>query len=223
MLEFLHNYYKDSIEKKRISIAKSFATRREFDDGLWFAWVHVNRNRWKKNRRYSKRLLDEDWFYYNAIDPTHIINSSAWREKFFKVTDIILNKLKQNRIQNPKLWRQEFMNNVERILKPFQSNEDAWDYLYEFERLGKQIKVERKNKSAYKKLAADTYVELKRMDIQEKVKKMNPNLMLFPGFNVNKISNGAKKKQIRNNLEKKLRNAQLELDIQGTQKSFIGI
>ena len=133
MLEFLHDYYKDSIEKKRISIAKSFATRRAFDDGLWFAWVHVNRNRWKKQRRCSKRLLDEDWFYHNAIDPTHIINSSAWREKFFKVTDIILNKLKQNRIENPKLWRQEFMNNVERILKPFQSNEDAWDYLYDFE------------------------------------------------------------------------------------------
>ena len=123
MLEFLHDYYKDSIEKKRISIAKSFATRRAFDDGLWFAWVHVNRNRWKKNRRYSKRLLDEDWFYHHAIDPTHIINSSAWREKFFKVTDVILNKLKQSRIENPKVWRQEFMNNVEKILKPFQSNE----------------------------------------------------------------------------------------------------
>ena len=223
MLEFLHDYYKDSIEKKRVSIAKSFATRRAFDDGLWFAWVHVNRNRWKKHRRYSKRLLDEDWFYHHAIEPTHIINPSAWREKFFKVTDIILNKLKQSRIENPKVWRQEFMNNVERILEPFKSNEDAWDYLYEFERLGKQIKVERKNKSAYKKLVSHTYVALKRMDMQEKVKQMSPNLILFPGFNVNKISNETRKKQIRSNLKKKLRNAQLELEIQGTQKSFIGI
>ena len=117
--------------------------------------------------------------YHHAIDPTHIINSSAWREKFFKVTDIILNKIKQSRIENAKVWRQEFMNNVERILKPFKSNEDAWNYLYEFERLGKQIKVERKNKRAYKKLAEDIYVELKRLDMQEKVKKMKSNLMLF--------------------------------------------
>ena len=56
------------------------------------------------------------------------------------------------------------------------------------------------------------------MDMQEKVKQMSPNLLLFYGFNVNKISNETRKKQIRNNLKKKLRNAQLELEIQGTQK-----
>ena len=195
MLEFLHYYYKDSIEKKRISIAKSFATRRAFDDGLWFAWVHVNRNRWKKRRRYSKRLLDEDWFCHNAIDPTHIIDSSAWREKFFKVTDIILNKIKQSRIENPKVWPQEFMNNVERILKPFKSNKDAWSYIYEFERLGKQIKLERKNKSAHKKLLVDIYVELKRMYIQDKLRKMSPNLLLFPELKHDKRKTITKKQK----------------------------
>ena len=223
MLEFLHDYYKDSVEKKRISNARTFSIRRAYDDGLWFAWVHVNRNRWKKQRRCSKRLLDEDWFYHNAIDPTHIINSSAWREKFFKVTDVILNKLRQSRIENPKVWRQEFMNNVERILKPFQSNEDAWNYLYEFERLGKQIKVERKNKIAHKKLVADIYLELKRMDVQEKLKNMSPDFILFPELNVNKISNKTSKKQFKNNLKKRLLNSQLELEIQGTQKRFSGI
>ena len=47
--------------------------------------------------------------------------------------------------------------------------------------------------------------------------------MLFPELNVNKISNKTRKKQLRMNLKKKLLNTQLELDIQGTQKSFIGI
>ena len=113
------------------------------------------------------------------------------------------------------------MNNVERILKPFQSNEDAWDYLYEFERLGKQIKVERKNRIAHKKLVADIYSDLKRINIQEKLKKMNPDFMLFPELNVNKISNKTRKKQFKNNLKKRLRNAQLELEIQGTQKGLV--
>ena len=134
MLEFFHDYYKDNIEKKRISRAKNFSISRAYDDGLWFAWVHYNRNRWKKNRRYSKKLLDDDWFYHVAIDPTNIKNSSAWREKYIKVTDVILNKLKQSRIENPKVWRQQFMDNVERNVKPFKSNDDAWDYLFEFER-----------------------------------------------------------------------------------------
>ena len=226
MLEFLHDYYKDSIEKKRISIAKSFATRRAVDDGLWFAWVHVNRNRWKKHRRYSKRLLDEDWFCHNAIDPTHIIDSSAWREKFLKVTNIILNKIKQSRIENPKVWRQEFMNNVERILKPFKSNEDAWSYIYEFERLGKQIKVERKNKSAHKKLVADIYLELKRMDIQDKLRKMSPNLLLFPELKHDKKKNyNQKTKKSRSYIENKQKfmHAQLALGISGEQINIAGV
>lgn len=52
MLEFFHNYYKGSIVKSPISSAKSFSIRRAYEDGLWFTWAHVNRNRWKKRRRY---------------------------------------------------------------------------------------------------------------------------------------------------------------------------
>ena len=109
------------------------------------------------------------------------------------------------------------------ILKPFQSNEDAWNYLYEFERLGKQIKVERKNRIAHKNLVAGIYSDLKCMGIQEKLKKMSPDFKLFPELNVNKISNKTRKKQFKNNLKKRLLNSQLELEIQGTQKRFSGI
>mgnify|MGYP007000426445 len=73
-----------------------------------------------------------------------------------------------------------------RNVKPFKSNDDAWDYLSEFERLGKQIKVENKKKLAHKKLVAEIYVALKRMDIEERLKRTSPNLLLFPELIVNK-------------------------------------
>ena len=223
MLEFVHDYYKDNIEKKRISRAKSFSISRAYDDGLWFAWVHYNRNRWKKNRRYSKKLLDDDWFYHVAIDPTNIKDSSAWREKYIKVTDVILNKLKQSRIENPKVWRQQFMDNVERNVKPFKSNDDAWDYLFEFERLGKQIKVENKKKLAHKKLVGEIYVALKRMDIEERLKKISPNLLLFPELHTNNITTQSRKKLSKKEFKKNLFNAQMELGIQGQQLNLIGV
>ena len=158
-----------------------------------------------------------------VIDPTNIIDSSAWRKKYFKVTDVILNKLRQSRLENPKLWRQQFMDNVERIAKPFKSNDDAWDYLFEFERLGKQIKVENKKKLAHKKLVAEIYVALKRMDIEERLKKISPNLLLFPELIVNKTTKQSRKKQSKKELKKNLFNAQMELGIQGQQLNLVGI
>ena len=118
------------------------------------------------------------------------------------------------------------MNNVERILKPFQSNEDAWNYLYEFERLGKKIKVERKNRIAHKKLVADIYCDLKRMDMQEKLKKMSPNFLLFPETAHEKKKNYSQKTTKTVSFtenKKKFMHAQLSLGISGEQINIAGV
>ena len=86
--------------------------------------------------------------------------------------------------------------------------------------------MERKNKSVHKKLVANIYVDLKHMDIQDKLRKMSPNLLLFPELKYDKKkSYNQKTKKARTYIENKQKfmHAQLALGISGEQINIAGV